>query len=112
MDYWRECIDIAFDEAGIEASEAQREEVAGSVEGGFENYGMAHGHDVIASPVESQKDRQIANLKAEIARLEQDIDIFRSSVARRNRVSEDRVYLDRSFTDSHGKGHGSVMIEP
>ena len=74
MDYWRECIDIAFDEAGIEATEAQREE-AGAVEGGHENYGMAHGHDVQRSPVDD-KDREIARLKAEIERLEQDIDIL------------------------------------
>lgn len=111
MDYWRECIDIAFDEAGIEATDEQREEVAGAVEGGHENYSMAHGYDVQRSPVETEKDRVIARLKAEIARLEQDIDIYRSSVARRNRVPEREVYLERSFVDSDGKGHGSVMIE-
>ena len=111
MDYWKECIDIAFDEAGIEATEEQREEVAGAVEGGHENYGMAHGYDVQRSPVESDKDREIKRLKAEIARLEQDVDIYRGSVARRNGVPERDVYLERSFVDSHGKGHGSVMIE-
>jgi len=111
MDYWKECIDIAFDEAGVEATGEQREFVAGAVEGGHENYGMAHGYDVQRSPIETDKDREIAHLKAKVADLEQDIDIYRGSVARRNRVPERDVYLERSFVDGHGRGHGSVMIE-
>lgn len=111
MNYWKECIDIAFDDAGISATDEQRAEVADAVAGGHENYGMAHGYECISSPVETEKDRLIASLKAEISRLQQDIDIYRSSVARRNRVSESNIYLDRSFVDSNGKGCGFVMIE-
>ena len=40
-DYWTECIEVAFEDAGIEATAAQIESVAGDVQGGHENYGMA-----------------------------------------------------------------------
>jgi hypothetical protein len=40
-DYWRECVDIALEDAGIEATEEQKESVAGAFQGCHENYGMA-----------------------------------------------------------------------
>ncbi len=40
-DYWKECIEIAFSDAGITATDEQMESVAGDVEGAHENYGMA-----------------------------------------------------------------------
>lgn len=51
MDYWKECIEIAFEDAGITATKEQIELVAGAVEGGHENYGMAFGHDCIPNPL-------------------------------------------------------------
>lgn len=64
-DYWRECIDIAFDDAGITATDEQRELVAAAVAGGHENYGMAHGHDCIPNPLKSENDRLARKLKWE-----------------------------------------------
>lgn len=46
MNYWRECVEVALEEAGIKASEEQIQIITDTVEGGFENYGMAHGHGV------------------------------------------------------------------
>jgi len=40
-DYWTECVEISFEEAGISATPEQIEIVAGGVEGCHENYGMA-----------------------------------------------------------------------
>ena len=50
MDYWTECISTALDEAGIVATKEQIEIIVGAVEGGHENYGMAHGYDCIPNP--------------------------------------------------------------
>ena len=51
MDYWKECISEAFDDAGIAATDEQIGKVADWVEGAHENYGMAHGHDHIPNPL-------------------------------------------------------------
>lgn len=40
-EYWAECISIAADECGLELTDAQLSELAESVRGGHENYGMA-----------------------------------------------------------------------
>lgn len=54
MDYWEECIKIAFEEAEITATDEQISFVIGAVKGGHENYGMAHGYDCIPNPLEGQ----------------------------------------------------------
>lgn len=41
MDYWRECVECAFDEAGIAATPEQIKWVTDAVEGAHDNYGMA-----------------------------------------------------------------------
>ena len=41
IDYWKECISIAADECDLSITEQQLCELAASVEGGHENYGMA-----------------------------------------------------------------------
>lgn len=65
MNYWRECIDSAFDDAGIFATDEQKELVAGAVEGGHENYGMAFGYDCIPNPLRTENDRLARKLKWE-----------------------------------------------
>ena len=54
MDYWRECISLAFDEAGITATEEQISDVAGYAESAHQNIGMAMGHDHIGNPLEQE----------------------------------------------------------
>lgn len=73
MDYWRECIDIAFDEAGIEATDEQKELVAGAVEGAHENHGMAYGRDCIPNPLKSEADSLSRKLKWERERIGCDV---------------------------------------
>lgn len=51
MSYWYNCIEEAFDLAGITATKEQIDIVVDCVEGGHDNYSMAHGHDCIPSPV-------------------------------------------------------------
>jgi len=104
MDYWKECISEAFEDAGIAATDEQIENVAGWAESAHDHYGQAFGH-ARQSPVETTKDREIAELKRQIKELEGDISIFRRSVARRKNVSEANVYLER-----HRHGVGDVMF--
>lgn len=93
MDYWRECIESSFEEAGITASEEQVEAVAGDVQVAHENYGMAHGYDAIPNP----RDADIDRLKARIRDLERERDQvemnFRQNVARRHRCDLTQVEL-------------------
>jgi len=65
MDYWHECIAEAFDEAGIVATMEQIDTVVDWVEGAHENYGMAHGHDCIANPLEERNKTLARELKQE-----------------------------------------------
>lgn len=64
-DYWEECISEAFDDAKITATDTQRDLVASWVEGAFDNYGMAHGHDCIPNPLRAEIDRVKRDLKQE-----------------------------------------------
>lgn len=49
MNYWKECISEALDDAGINATEDQIKTIAEWVSGAHENYGMAFGHDCISN---------------------------------------------------------------
>lgn len=65
MDYWKECIAEAFDDASIEATDEQIERVSKFVEGAHENYGMAHGHDCISNPLVTENKSIAAELAKE-----------------------------------------------
>ena len=61
MEYWRECVSTGLEEAGIEATVDQIEIIADTIKGGFENYGMAHGYDVIRG--ESEESKELKKIK-------------------------------------------------
>ncbi len=65
-DYWREAVESSLDEAGITATTEQIEQIAGDMEVSYENYDMAHGHDVASHNLSSEKDSQIARLTREL----------------------------------------------
>lgn len=50
MNYWRECINVAFEENGIVATQEQINAVVEAVEGGHDNYSMYMGHESIPHP--------------------------------------------------------------
>lgn len=54
MDYWKECISEAFEDAGIKATKEQIDTVASWVEGAHDNHSMSHGYDVISNPLEDE----------------------------------------------------------
>ena len=50
IEYWRECVGIALDEAGLVATKEQIELIADAVCVSHDNYGMAFGHECIPDP--------------------------------------------------------------
>ena len=93
-DYWQECVEIGLEEAGISATKEQVDILVGSVEGGHEHYGMAHGYDVIESPVRSEIDEIKARHKREIDDLNKEVGCYRAGVARRRNCDPGDVYLE------------------
>jgi hypothetical protein len=71
MDYWRECIEIALDECGLNATDEQVTYLVDAVKGGHENYGMAHGYDCVPEPSETQAKRELAEMKRQARQREE-----------------------------------------
>ena len=102
MDYWKECIEEAFEGAGIAATKEQVDSVAGWAEGAHDNYGMANGYDAIPSPI----DTEVEKLKEEINRINErhqiQLDGICKGVARRRNVDAGSVYIDDSGSVTYG----------
>jgi len=94
MDYWAECVNEAFEDAGITATKEQTDTVISWVEGAHENYGMSHGHDCIPDPRDTELDNLKAAHKKEVERLENRELCYQKSVAQRRNVPVGDVYLD------------------
>lgn len=62
-DYWEECIAIAAEECGVTLTDEQIKYMAGAVEGGHENIGMAF--HVPENPLRSELDQVKRDLKNE-----------------------------------------------
>lgn len=58
MDYWKDTISEAFEDAGITATDEQIETVAQWAESGHENYSMAMGHDVASANLAAERERE------------------------------------------------------
>lgn len=71
MDYWKDCITEAFEDAGITATEEQTNLVASWADGAHENYSMARGYDCIPSPAQEECKKLKSDLKE--AREERDM---------------------------------------
>ena len=66
MDYWKECISEAFDDAGITASDEQIDTVASWAEEAHEDYGMAMGLDVASQNLRAEQDSKVERLEKEL----------------------------------------------
>ncbi len=93
-DYWTECIEASFEEAGIKATKEQIELVAGDVEVSSENYGMAHGHDAIPNPRDADVDRVTKRLEQMKQELDQAVFCYKKNVASRHRCNVEDVSID------------------
>ena len=94
MDYWKECVSEAFEDAGLEATDEQIGIVTSWVEGAHENYSLATGQEMIPNPLQSEIERIRGDHRREVEALTKEIDIYKSSVAERRRVSPTDVYTE------------------
>lgn len=67
--YWLDCIEAAFDAAGIVATPEQMANVASDVEMSHDMYGQAHGYDCIPDPLQLENDRLRKQLKLEQSKI-------------------------------------------
>ncbi len=69
MTYWEECLAVALEEAGAHATTEQIEKVADAIDHAHQNYGIAHGHDCIPNPLETENKRLAEQLKKEMSKV-------------------------------------------
>ncbi len=94
MDYWTECIESSFEEAGIVATKEQIQMVAGDVEISSENYDMYSGNAAIPNPRDAdieQLNRRIKEVEAERDKADMN---FRKNVARRCNCDVSDVHIE------------------
>lgn len=65
MNYWEECISEALDDIGLSITDDQIKTISSFVEAAHDNYGMAHGHDIISSNYESEAQIELRKIKHE-----------------------------------------------
>lgn len=106
MEYWKECITEAFEDAGIEATSEQLETVISWVDGAHENYGLATGSEFIPNPMIDE----VEEIKREMARQqekhERQLSGICKGVARRRNVDEGGVSIsdDGEVTYTYTRG--------
>lgn len=93
-DYWKECIEESFEDAGISATKEQIDIIVNWAESAHENYGMAHGHEYIPNPMAAE----VENIKRDMANLQRNhqiqLDGVRNGVANRRNVDITDVNID------------------
>ena len=94
MNYWKECIEEAFCEVGIEATNEQLNLVVEWVEGAHENYGMATGQEFIPNPMASEVNELKRKLIKKDNEHEHIINGITKGVARRRNISVNDVSID------------------
>ncbi len=102
-DYWTECVEIAFCDAGIAATPEQIEIVAGAVEGGHENYGMAF----YQPPSGEHTESEVARLKRELS--EERRKVVCGECKGVGRVTEQGPYHSYNSECSKCRGEGRVL---
>lgn len=65
MNYWKECVESAFDEAGLLATQKQIESISECVRLSHENYGLYTGEECIPNPLEIENKRLRRELRIE-----------------------------------------------
>ena len=66
-DYWKEAVEIALEEAGVNASAEQIEQITGVIEGAHECYGQAFGHDIASRNLAASQRDEVTALQKKLA---------------------------------------------
>lgn len=94
MEYWKICIEEAFSECEILATEDQIKTVVEWVDGAYENYGTATGSEHIPNPMSTEVDELKAKIKSLEAAHERQLDGVAKGVAHRRGVNVNDVSID------------------
>lgn len=98
IDYWKECIACGAEECGLKLSDEQLTEIAESVMGGHENYGMA-----FYSPPSGDRIAVIeSEWKAKYTALEKEFDAYRGNAE--TAVKKALHQYDDSIVSIHAGG--------
>ena len=93
MEYWGNCIEESFEDAGISATKEQIDTVTDWVTGAHENFGLATGRECIPNPMFSE----LEDTKRELARQqeshERQLRGICKGVARRRNIDVSRVSI-------------------
>ena len=101
-EYWRECIALAADEAGVDLTSAQIDVLAEGVQGGHENYGLAF----YSPPASDRLDAIEREWKGKHDALKAEFDRYVS-----NAETAVKKALGRHADDNVGIGeHGEVRL--
>ena len=65
MNYWKEAIEAALDDAGLKATTEQVETMTKAITISHDQYGMAFGHDCIPNPLQTEIKRLTKELETE-----------------------------------------------
>lgn len=93
-DYWAESVQDALNDAGIDYSPEQLKDMIQFIKLSVEHEGMATGAHNIPNPLTSEMAQLEARHKKEVEELQRQISVFTRSVARRNNVEPQDVYLE------------------
>lgn len=100
-DYWQECIAIAAEECDLKLTPEQLDCLAGSAEGGHENYDMA-----FYSPPPSERMSDIEDgWKAKLKALQAEFDAYRNNA---ETAVKQALRIDRSYQVTI-EPHGEVL---
>lgn len=93
MDYWRKCIEEAFEDAGIKATKTQLDTVTSWIDGAHENYGLATGSEFIPNPMISEVEEIKREMVRQQEKHERQLSGIRKGVSRRRNVDISEVNI-------------------
>ena len=93
MDYWKECIAEACEDAGVTTTDEQLDTITSWVEDAHENYGLATGEECIPNPLSEEVRNLERALKDANERVDKERENFRNNVAMRRNVHPSDVTI-------------------
>jgi len=96
MNYWKECVKEALEDAKLKASDEQIDIIALWVDGAAENRSMVQGFDLIDTAVNHEAEELKKELELERARYNRVIKGIAKGVALRGNVDPHDVYISDS----------------
>jgi hypothetical protein len=94
MNYWKECITEACEDAGLKVTDDQLDTITSWIEGAHENYGLATGSEFIPNPLAEEVRNLKKSCQESDERADKERENFRNNVATRRGVHPSDVHID------------------